>query len=234
MQSLRRASPVPMHEEVLSNFPDKSFGSLRRPSFAGHGWPERMRTTVFAFMGLTAAGGLALVAIFAQVGFPLLSPAPLPSDPSRSNAVAEAEVVIANHGLGDAVPAARVGGDAGRPAAGGPAVSDSPGDAEGGSPAPVASPQPVVSGGVGAATGGGGDAPSSPAAPTPAPVSTSTPKPAAPPVSAPPSRPETTLPEPAPAAAPGNSSSGAAAEHASERGVEASSSANGKALGHEK
>ncbi|HEY5941757.1 MAG TPA: hypothetical protein VIT89_02705 [Solirubrobacterales bacterium] len=57
----------------------KKIGSLRRPSLAGDGLPERMRTTAFAFLGLTAAAGLALVALFAQLGFPLLSPVPLPS-----------------------------------------------------------------------------------------------------------------------------------------------------------
>ena len=61
-----------------SDFRDKLSGSIRRPSLAGDGLPERMRSTVFAFLGLTAAAGLALVAIFAQLGFPLLSPTPLP------------------------------------------------------------------------------------------------------------------------------------------------------------
>ncbi len=56
--------------------------AVRRPSLAGDGLPERMRSTVVAFLGLTAAAGLALVAIFAQLGFPVLSPAPLPSSPS--------------------------------------------------------------------------------------------------------------------------------------------------------
>lgn len=67
-----------MHEQMRSVF-RKKIGSVRRPSLAGDGLPERMRTTAFAFLGLTAAAGLALVAIFAQLGFPLLSPAPLPS-----------------------------------------------------------------------------------------------------------------------------------------------------------
>lgn len=53
---------------------------LRLSSLAGNGLPERMRTTAFAFLGLTAALGLALVAIFAQLNFPLLSPVPLPSE----------------------------------------------------------------------------------------------------------------------------------------------------------
>lgn len=73
-----------------SNLRDKLIQSIRRPSLAGNGLPERMRSTVVAFLGLTAAAGLALVAIFAQLGFPLLSPAPLPSGPAEPSSVAEA------------------------------------------------------------------------------------------------------------------------------------------------
>src|SRR4051812_8110296 len=81
---------MPMHELVPSNLPSKVFGRRRRFSFAGDGLPERMRSTAFAFLGLTAAAGLALVAIFAQLSFPLLSPAPLPSEPMADGAVSKA------------------------------------------------------------------------------------------------------------------------------------------------
>ena len=47
-----------------------------------------MRTTAFAFLGLTAAAGLALVAIFAQLSFHVLSPAPLPAASPGTGAVA--------------------------------------------------------------------------------------------------------------------------------------------------
>jgi len=63
---------------------------LRFSSLAGKGMPERIRNFGFAFLGLTAAAGLAVVAIFAQMSFPLLSPAPLPSAPSEPNSVSKA------------------------------------------------------------------------------------------------------------------------------------------------
>src|SRR5436853_2664119 len=82
-----------MHELVLSNLKIRTSRAFHLPSLAGTGLPERMRTTAFAFLGLTAAAGLALVAIFAQISFHVLSPAPLPSEPARENAVAEAEAL---------------------------------------------------------------------------------------------------------------------------------------------
>lgn len=80
---------MPMHEEVHPDTSRKPSSPSRLPSLAGRGLPERMRSTVVAFMGLTAAAGLALVAIFAQMGFPLLSPAPLPDRPVGEGFVAE-------------------------------------------------------------------------------------------------------------------------------------------------
>ena len=76
-----------MHEVVHSNFHIRRLKSLRLPSFAGNGLPERMRSTAFAFLGLTAALGLALVAIFAQLSFPVLSPAPPPAGPAGQSGV---------------------------------------------------------------------------------------------------------------------------------------------------
>jgi hypothetical protein len=78
---------MPMQELVLSNFHIRRPKSLRRPSFAGDGLPERMRSTAFAFLGLTAALGLALVAIFAQLSFPVLAPAPPPAGPAGESGV---------------------------------------------------------------------------------------------------------------------------------------------------
>jgi hypothetical protein len=235
MQSLRPVPALPIQEEVLSNFPSKAFLSARRPSIAGHGLPERMRSTVVAFMGLTAAGGLTLVAIFAQMSFPLLSPAPLPAGPSQASGVAKAEVVSASHGLEAAVPAPRGdGGASDLRARGGGAAGGSPRDQEGDVVAPVNSTPPAGAGGVGAPaeTGGGAapppasSAPAPPSAPSSAQAPTPAPEPVAPPVPATPPKPEAAPPAPVPpvpAAAPGNSSSSAAAAHASERGIEASS-----------
>src|SRR4051794_8295704 len=80
-----------MRELVHHTFHSRLLSALRRPSFAGTGLPERMRSISFALMGLTAAVGLALVAIFAQPSFPVLSPAPLPDEPSASESISGAE-----------------------------------------------------------------------------------------------------------------------------------------------
>src|SRR5690349_24005789 len=79
-----------MHDVVGSNLYTRLSRSLRLSSIAGDGLPERMRTTAFAFLGLTAALGLALVAIFAQLSFPVLSPAPAPGGPLDDSAVSAA------------------------------------------------------------------------------------------------------------------------------------------------
>src|SRR5689334_5784618 len=103
---------MPMHGVMRSMLPSRLLKSLRLPSVAGAGLPERMRSTAFAFLGLTAALGLALVATFAQLSFPVLAPAPAPSGPP-AGAVSDAVSLRA-------APAASVPG-AGR----GPASSGS-------------------------------------------------------------------------------------------------------------
>jgi hypothetical protein len=195
MQSLRAARSLSMQEEVRPPFHTRFRSFLRLSSFAGQGLPERMRSTAFAFLGLTAAAGLALVAFFAQLGFPLLSPAPMPSDPSRANAVAEAKVVTTNPGLSASVPARTQRGTAPQeiPNRGGsrqPAQADPRTD----DAAPVASPEPVSSG-VG--RGGATTEPVETTAPTPAPAPVESPPPASspPPAAAP-------VAEPAPAEPP--------------------------------
>jgi hypothetical protein len=55
---------------------------VKRLSFAGDGLPERIRSTIFAMLGVTAAAGLGLVLLFSRVGTPILSLAPLPAPPS--------------------------------------------------------------------------------------------------------------------------------------------------------
>lgn len=64
--------------------------ALQLSSVIGKGMPERIRNFGFAFLGLTAAAGLAVVAIFAQMSFPLLSPAPIPSAPPEPSSVSKA------------------------------------------------------------------------------------------------------------------------------------------------
>src|SRR3954454_17726876 len=90
---------MPMHELVPSNLQTKVLDRLRRFSFAGDGLPERMRSTAFAFLGLTAALGLALVAIFAQLSFPVLSPAPAPGGPLGKSSISKAVVVDRSPGV---------------------------------------------------------------------------------------------------------------------------------------
>jgi len=82
---------MPIHELVHSILRHLRPHSIRLSSLAGQGMTERMRSTGFALLGLTAAASLALVVVFAQPGFPLLDPAPLPIGPSGGEAVAGAE-----------------------------------------------------------------------------------------------------------------------------------------------
>jgi len=194
---------MPMHELVLSNFHIRRLKSLRRPSFAGNGLPERMRSTAFAFLGLTAALGLALVAIFAQLSFPVLAPAPPPAGPAGENGVSTAlglgrgPAGAAQQGalLSGAVPA-EVGGAGGGPVppgergngpaghVGSPIPVEGPGNTvepkDGGAPAEP-SPPPAAPAATGEEAASAETAPA--AAPTPIPTSpnpspvTSTPKP---------------------------------------------------------
>lgn len=85
-----------------------------RPSFAGTGLLERMRSTTFALLGITAAMGLGLVAVVSQQGWPLLPAAPLPPLPVEQSGIDDATVVTAPQGAS----ASRHGGasEAGRPA----------------------------------------------------------------------------------------------------------------------
>ena len=154
-----------MHEVVFSYLRSKLLEGRRRPSFAGNGLPERMRSTAFAFLGLTAAAGLALVAIFAQVGLPVLSPAPAPSGPSQGNSVAEAVALSRDREVraprlaGGVVPS----GVRGAARAGGRGASAGQGeDGVGAVGSPLAVATPPAGGGV---DGGSTEAP--PPAPTP-------------------------------------------------------------------
>lgn len=184
-----------MHVEVRSPFHTRPRSFLRLSSFAGQGLPERMRSTAFAFLGLTAAAGLALVAFFAQLGFPLLSPAPMPSDPSRANAVAEAKAVATSPGLSASVPARlqRASGSQNAPAQRDPRRSAQvePGTTK---VAPVVSPEPVSSG---AGQGGATAEPVEATAPSPTPAPVESPAPASSPPPA-----ATPVPEPVPAEPP--------------------------------
>jgi len=233
-----------MHELVHSILHSRLFAWLRLPSFAGDGLPERMRSTTFALLGLTAAGGLGLVAIFAQPGFTLLTPAPLPAEPSLSESVGGAEKVTLYQGAAAFVPAAHGASPQGAPrrSPGSGASVDLTSETAAGSPAgvrdnaaapggvavlpPISSPETSAgnNGGGGAENepgGGSGPAPTAAPAPVASPPATAA---APPPTTSPPKATTASSAAPKLASGPGHSSSGAAASHASERGIEASAS----------
>jgi hypothetical protein len=247
IQLLSGLSGLSMHELVHHTLHSKLLSALRLPSFAGTGLPERMRSISFALLGLTAAAGLALVAVFAQPGFPVLSPAPLPDEPAAGESISVAKRLP----LGRTPVAVLTAQPAHLQPRQARAVTETPtdnrspsaGGSDGGNqvapgtvdtPAPASEPE--TSGGSGGAggnnsgnSGTGGEAggasdqasPSAPAQPAAAPSApASSPHPPNP-------KPEAiaSAPKPEPAPAPGNSSSAAAAEHASERGIEASAGA---------
>jgi hypothetical protein len=243
IQSLFDRCGLSMHELVRHTFHSRLLSSLPRPSFAGTGLPERMRSISFALLGLTAAGGLALVAIFAQPSFPVLAPAPLPDEPSATESISGAERLPFSRTPVAVLPARPAHLQSGAPrtavkpptedhssSGGGSNESHQVAPAEVDAPAPASAPE--TSGGTGGKSGGGGSGAgvgggSSPA-PTTAPAQP-TAAPSAPASSPHPSSPKpeaiASAPKPEPAPAPGNSSSAAAAEHASERGIEASAGA---------
>jgi hypothetical protein len=226
------------NEVVHSLLRSRLLTSIRRPSFAGSGLPERLRSTAFALLGLTAAAGLALVAIFAQLSFPLLAPAPLPDEPTVNESVAAAEKATPGRSPVSVRPAhparparpSRISPDPSSPAGAAGSPGETPVAAQSGgaeAPAPAAVPGPSSGsknggGEVGGVPGGGSNP-----APTAAPPAPPTPPPSPPPASQPASpvpAPVASPPAPPEPVAPGNSASPAAASHASERGVEASAS----------
>lgn len=198
-----------MSEVVRFRLPDKSFPSLRHPSFAGRSLAERMRSTTFALFGLAAAAGLALVAIFAQPGGPLLSPAPLPSEPSSSVGKAEAlaaplvpkfarHPLVLRHSVAGPSGAGSQGGSVGH----GGGSNGSPTTGTVGAPQPAGSP---ASGGGEA--GGNGGAPETTPPPQPAPEATTSP-PAPAPESVPVDSPAPEKAPPVHVSLPGHSNSG--------------------------
>jgi DNA polymerase-3 subunit gamma/tau len=185
--------PGPVDAEVvLSRFHTRFKRSRRLPSFAGKGWPERMRSTAFLFFGLTAAAGLALVAIFAQLNFPLLSPVPVGGGHSQSGGVAQA-VALDREGALALAPARRsplASTGRGKGSAGGlTAPNEHGGHAVGavGGPTPIPAPEE---------TGGdvGGVPPAAPPA-TPAPAPSPAPSGSAESAAAPPAPSPTPSPE---------------------------------------
>jgi hypothetical protein len=171
-----------MNGVVRSPLADKPFASLRHPNVAGRSLAERMRSTTFALFGLAAAAGLALVAIFAQPGGPLLSPAPLPSEPSSSVSRAEAlgagsapRLVVRGAPLGLSVSLSGSGSQRGQGGATGGAPSGAPATGAIGKPHSVGAPPASEEG----SDENGGEPEATPApqpAPVPAPASSPAPE----------------------------------------------------------
>lgn len=75
---------------------------LARGSFAGDGMIERLRTTTFALLGLTAAVGLVGIILFASAGYSVLPPGPPPTGPVQKLGQAQS--------LGSDTPTTALGG----------------------------------------------------------------------------------------------------------------------------
>lgn len=72
-----------------------------RPSILGQGLLERARATFLGLLGLTAAVGLAIVAIALNQSWPLIAGSSIPQIPPRHQAVGEATVAVGGT-IGDA------------------------------------------------------------------------------------------------------------------------------------
>jgi hypothetical protein len=175
--------------------------STARASILGEGLLERTRSTSLALLGLTAAIGLAMVALALNQGWPLIAGAPIPGIGGGRGAIGDA-VVVATAGPRGAPSAALQARSRQGPASlpGTSARGENEGAAVGGARSPgaahlvVSSPTPASP--VAQSPTSGTPEPA-PVAPLPAPESTSTPAPATEPAVA-----------PAPASNPGPSSSG--------------------------
>jgi hypothetical protein len=91
--------------------------SAPRASVLGEGLLERARSTSLALLGLTAAVGLAMVALALNQGWPLIAGAPIPGFGGKQQAVGDATVAAAarvpsSHGAAPRSIAARQGSSA--------------------------------------------------------------------------------------------------------------------------
>jgi hypothetical protein len=181
-----------------------------RPSFAGRGLAERMRTTAFALLGVTTAMALGLVALISQQGWHYLPVGPIPSYQSAQgrldNAIAVAPAAIhlgiaSRHGLarGASVANGTVGAGSDGSRLSGPhrvvpqpATPDSPSGQAGGGGVPTPAGETVPQAAI----------PQQPSVPPPAAV------PASPAPAAPTATPTTPSSGPAPPAAAGNPGKG--------------------------
>src|SRR5215218_7784401 len=122
----------------------------RRPSLAGTGLAERMRSTAFALLGLTAAAGLALVAIFSQVGWSDLATGPVaeprPAGIGTGSALERPLALRAEEGHGGSLRGGTGVGADGQPEPGETRVADHGEGVAGGAPLPVPDGHPELGG----------------------------------------------------------------------------------------
>jgi hypothetical protein len=89
-----------MDVSVLSKYGQRSLRSAARASVLGNGLLERTRSTTLALLGLTAAIGLAMVALALNQGWPLIEGAPIPGLGGGHEAVGGASVAAPATGRG--------------------------------------------------------------------------------------------------------------------------------------
>lgn len=179
-----------MDVSVLSKQRQRSLRSAVRASVLGNGLLERTRSTSLALLGLTAAIGLAMVALALNQGFPLIAGAPIPGLGDGHQAVGEAAAVpTAGTQSGRAIPLRAAGnlGSADLPGTSkqgrGKTATVAGARAPGSAHLVVSSPTPVSP--VGESPPASGATEPVPVAQQPAPVPTSTPAPATEPPAAP-------------------------------------------------
>jgi hypothetical protein len=90
----------PMGVSVLSKRVQQRLRLVGRPSVLGQGLLERARATFLGLLGLTAAVGLAIVAIALNQSWPLIAGSSIPQIPPRHQGVGQATVAIGG-GIGD-------------------------------------------------------------------------------------------------------------------------------------
>jgi hypothetical protein len=193
-----------MADQMLSGRGQRLSRLVTRPSFAGRGLVERMRTTAFDLLGVTTAMALGLVALISHQNWPYLPVGPVPSYQSEHGRLGSAIALTpaaVGVGLGIAAvePSARSAHAGDGPGMTAPNESRLSGSHRVTSHSAAPDPAPGQPGGAGAPSPTPGAAPTSPAAqsPPPAPVAT----PVSPPPAAPAAVPTTPSPSPTPVAA---------------------------------
>jgi hypothetical protein len=220
-----------MDVSVLYKRAQRWLHEVARPAVFGNGMLERARATSLALLGFTAAVGLAIVALAANQGWPLIAGSSIPTIPPRHAAVGPGVAVAGLEPSAIHADAAPAGG---RHPAGTRDAAGHSGGASPATPAPVPSSELVVSPSV-PTPPQGGDSPAAPKpSPKPAPQPTQptagAPAAAPAPAPSPPSTPPAAPVEPAPPTA----TSSEAPPEESESNVPSWSHGHGHAYGRDR